>query len=83
MPSATASIAHLLLFIAGVRTEAHTRWIKKKSVPTGAGTDFSKAADLQSFANDVFQQIAHAVAVTPFVVIPTDQLEEAAVERNT
>src|SRR5581483_4713478 len=34
----------------------------------------------QPFLDDVFQQIANAVAVAPFVVIPTHQLEEAFVE---
>ena len=37
---------------------------------------------LQPFADHVFQQVADAVAVAPFVVVPAHQLEEALVQFN-
>lgn len=36
--------------------------------------------ELEAFADDVFHEIDDAVAVTPFVVIPADELEELAVQ---
>ena len=35
---------------------------------------------LQPSLDHVFQQIRHAMAVTPFVVVPTDQFEETVVQ---
>ena len=35
---------------------------------------------LQTFADDVFHEIDHAVAVAPLIVIPADELEELAVQ---
>lgn len=40
----------------------------------------SMLRELQAFADDVFHEIDDAVAVTPFVVVPADKLEELAVQ---
>ena len=39
--------------------------------------------DLQTLRDDQFDEVTNAVAVTPFVVVPADQLEELAVQFNT
>ena len=38
---------------------------------------------LDTFLDHVGEEVAHAVAVTPFIVVPADQLEEAAVQGDT
>jgi len=38
------------------------------------------AVGLQTFFDHVFQQISHAIAVAPLVVVPTHELEEAFVQ---
>lgn len=47
------------------------------------GTGFSLEGcwrRLDAFGNDVFHKVNHAIAVTPLVVIPADQLEEFVVQ---
>ena len=62
-----------------------TRTFKKKGRPLDRPSEFvfEFKSNLQPLAENVIQQITNAIAVTPFVIIPADELEEAAVQFDT
>ena len=58
------------------RITAFVRPAKRSESP--ASPDLAEA--LETFADHVLDQVANAVAVTPLVVVPADQLEEPLVQ---
>src|ERR1700747_1896812 len=73
-----SSVIRIFPSISSVGTLKSTRTSTRRPFTSRSRTD--SFAILSAPLQDVFQQINTAIRITPFVIVPTDQFEEATVK---